>query len=151
MMGSGRITVEFDNGAAWLPSLAAHHGDMLPQCVGEAIAGTQPAGPNDARIALYELVDKHALIEGVRAWITDQDVLVYHGTRINETQRSSILREGLKLMSTADRIPAIEVFFPEPRLFQTETWKIDELLNGADRLKLSGEGRLPIKLSKRSM
>jgi hypothetical protein len=110
MMESGRITVEFDNGAAWLPGLAAHLGNILPQYVGETIAGTQPAGPNDASIALYELVDKHALIEGVRAWITDQDVLVYHGTRINEAQRSSILREGLKLMSTADRIPAIEAF-----------------------------------------
>lgn len=76
--------LDFDSDADWRPSLHAHLVPVLPGDFAERIASITPEGPVDIRIALTDLADKPAVIEAVRTWISVRDVLIYHGTRINE-------------------------------------------------------------------
>jgi hypothetical protein len=102
--------LEFDEGHQWLPSLVADLRHLLPADAGERLRKADPEGPCSARFALYGIANKHRLLEATREWLLARDVFAYHGTRINEAQRRSIEREGLRPLVAADRAPAIEAF-----------------------------------------
>jgi len=82
----------------------------LPIDIGRKIASRKPEGPIGASVALAERVAIQTIVESVRDWILKRDVLVYHGTRINDAQRTSIEREGLRLLVQSERGPAIADF-----------------------------------------
>jgi hypothetical protein len=104
---------EFDDGPQWLPGLVAQLDGLLPADAGKQLKKANPEGPISARIALYEIADKRELWEEARKWLLEREVLVYHGTRINEAQLRSIEREGLRPLVAAERVPAIEAFLGE--------------------------------------
>ncbi len=102
--------LDFDDGPCWLPDIYDHLAPKLPNDIGQRIASRNPEGPISARLALAERVDQRTIVDSVRDWILKRDVLVYHGTRINEAQRASIEREGLRLLVPSERGPAIAEF-----------------------------------------
>ncbi|QJU58378.1 hypothetical protein HL653_11880 [Sphingomonas sp. AP4-R1] len=88
-------------------------GDLLPVDAGEQLRDADPESPVSARFALYQIADKRRLWEAARTWLLVRDVFAYHGTRINDAQRRSIEREGLRPLIAVERVAAIEAFLGE--------------------------------------
>lgn len=134
--------LDFDSGADWLPSLHAHLVPVLPGDFAERIASITPEGPVDIRIALTDLADKPAVIEAVRTWISARDVLIYHGTRINEAQRASILRDGLLPLAPSERAHAIADFLGQHQRWPEIEARVPEAIDWVCRHSGSRDGKV---------
>ncbi|TXI87182.1 MAG: hypothetical protein E6Q40_05325 [Cupriavidus sp.] len=113
--------LDFDRGPSWLPALHRHVAQDLPADFVDSIKRLGPEEPTSLQVALPHLLDEARLFASVREWVTARDVLVYHGTRINERQRSAILRLGLLPLNASDRVESITEFLcAHPRWAEVE-------------------------------
>ena len=124
---------EFDDGASWLPILAASLGALLPRNARDLISSTQPDGPWSASETLSKAVDIDAVYEAMRRWVSERDVAAYHGTRLNPVQRGSVARNGLRRLVPADRSTAIEAFLGEHPRWDEIRHRVPEALAFMER------------------
>ncbi len=101
---------EFDDGAAWIPDLLGNLGPHLPGDVAAQLRSSQIDDPSSAGQALRALAGADRLFAQTRAWLLERDVAAYHGSRLDEEQRRSVARDGLRLLVPEEREDAIRSF-----------------------------------------
>lgn len=148
---SSEPALDFDQGAAWLPSLHQQIAGLLPADFPDRLERLAPEGPFAIQAALPQLFGDGAVFAAVREWITKRNVVVYHGTRISERQRSSILRDGLRPLVAADRIDNVaELLGEHPRWAELEP-RVPDAIEWVRRNAGSREGMVYGSLSRAGM
>jgi hypothetical protein len=143
--------LDFDAGTTWIPQLRAGLSHLLPDDVDSRLIRAKPEGPWTAQTALCRHVDPAALVAAVRHWLIDQDVLLFHGTRVSEKQLASIRSDGLKLLIAADRFAAISEFLDGHRRWREIAPRLEEAIGYVASRSGGRVGRVHAGLSRSGM
>ncbi len=122
---------------------------LVPEDANQKIAEQQPEYIEDARNALFSLTDRDALIATTLEWITSSKILVYHGTRLTDTELDSVLAEGLlPLTASARRSRLVRALSTHPRWQEIEG-RLDKEIQAHGRGHKAGdrEGQVHLTLS----
>ncbi len=107
--------IDYDRISEWEPWIDGVIYPIAGDNVAKSIAASEPEYIEDAADALYEILDKHQVIELLRDKLSDFQVRVYHGTRLSDRELSDIQANGLRPLRLVDRKNTLtEIFNGHP-------------------------------------
>lgn len=87
--------IDFDSIDDWAPSLAHALRDCVPADVGALLQTAQPRYVEDALDILFQHSDRDAIIDATLAWLGENTIAGYHGSRLSDNDLASIETHGL--------------------------------------------------------
>jgi hypothetical protein len=102
------VSLEFDRNQEWCPRLSAALEGLIPLHMAEIIRESQLQYFEDAAQTVLSRTNKQVLSASIIDWITSQDVIAYHGTRLTKDDHDSIQVSGLLPLVAAQRTSRLE-------------------------------------------
>jgi hypothetical protein len=87
--------IDFDDIDSWESQLAAALSPYVSDLARKKLASTTPEYVEDARDVLLNLSSRNAVMDATLNWIRSTNIACYHGTRLIDTEVSSIRTLGL--------------------------------------------------------
>ena len=147
------MRIDVDQIEDWAPALGRELSDLLPPDM-EAVTRARPEFLSDARELIFADSDVEQVAARCWAWISSASVIAYHGTRLDQQGRESVLEKGLTRLKAAGRTDSIR-----ERLAQHPEWigREHELqpliakLSGENGVMGSREGQVHLSVSRLSL
>ncbi len=95
--------IDFDNVDDWAPKLSDALYKIVPNSVEKEIAEADFKYFEDALDLLFELTDKEAIINKTLDWLSSAKIIFYHGTRLTDSEKLSVLSNGLLPLKAENR------------------------------------------------
>lgn len=108
--------IDFDGIDDWMSDLSAALAPHLPASVGQRLLATAPEFIEDALNVVFELVDRDVVIDATLEWLRSKTLLGYHGTRLTDTEATTVRDQGLvPLKATSRRVRLVRALSGHPR------------------------------------
>lgn len=101
--GDLTICIDFDRIDHWGPSLSSKLLPELPHDLIDRLKNAAPEYVQDALDLVFKCGDRDTLVAQTLAWISDNSVVAYHGSRLSKSEIASVLSDGIKALNLSDR------------------------------------------------
>jgi hypothetical protein len=108
---------DFDRIDEWAPRLSHVLRDLVPASLRANLASSQFKWFDDALGTIVQRVDRQLLINATRAWLIDQAIAGYHGSRLSPEEIASVFEHGLLALNPFNRVKQLKA-----RLSQHPNW-----------------------------
>ncbi|WP_156359685.1 hypothetical protein [Sphingomonas sp. Leaf28] len=99
---------DFDTIGEWAPRLSVALDALVPNRLRERVRNGPVAWLGDALDIILEDVERCDLIAVTRAWLRDQTIVAYHGSRLSANEITSVRAGGLMALDPAARGDRLE-------------------------------------------
>jgi hypothetical protein len=148
------VQIDIDQTGEWAPALDRQLRDLIPHDLAALRRGAQPEFLSDARELIFSQSDNDQVVARCWAWISSGTVIAYHGTRLDQNGRASVLAQGLRRLEVAARTDTLR-----ERLAQHPEWtgrqhELDHLIAksaGEWGMMGSREGQVHLSVSRTSL
>jgi hypothetical protein len=142
--------INYDAIDDWSPRLGQALADAVPTPVRQRVATTTHEYIEDALESILRLVDRGQVIEATLRWIGENVVLAYHGTRVTDEERLSILTTGLRPLAAEQRRHRLVRALSKHPMWRESEGRLDEVLRSHSGTGKSGrrEGQVHLTLSR---
>ena len=142
--------LDYDYIDDWAPQLERALTDLVPSTARQTIAATRYEFVEDALEDLLRRVDRGRVVERTLSWITESQVMAYHGTRLTEEEAHSIEANGLQPLVAHHRRGRLQRALSPHRAWPAVEGKLDEVLRAHSGTGKSGrrEGQVHLTLSR---
>lgn len=147
------LQIDIDQIEEWSPSLGRELSDLLPPNM-EALTRARPEFLSDAREMIFPECDLDQVAARCWAWISSGSVIAYHGTRLDEPGRASVLEQGLKRLDAAARADSLRERLAKHPEWAGREHELDPLIDkmaGEYGLAGSREGQVHLSISRLSL
>lgn len=151
--GKKSLQIDIDRIEEWGPPLGRALGDLLPPNM-EVLRRARPEFLSDAREIIFAERDIEQVVARCWAWISSGSVIAYHGTRLDEPGRVSVLEHGLKRLTAADRADSLRERLGEHPEWEERKHELDPMIArmaGEYGLAGSREGQVHLSISRLSL
>lgn len=142
--------LDFDNIDEWFPELFDVLCPCMPKSIEQKFLLANPQYIEDARDLLFDLTDREVVINTMLIWFRSKEIVAYHGTRLIESEITSLKTIGLvplKAHNRRDRL--IRALSSHPG-WPEAVAKLDATLQSYGQHRIAGqrEGQVHLTLSK---
>lgn len=121
--------IDYDDIDSWSPVLSGVLTECVSHTVRRNIAASKPKYIEDARALLFELADRDAVLDATLAWLQEDIIAGYHGSRLTDIEVRSIQEQGLiPLAAEHRRDRLIRALSPHPRWNDVSDKLDDEII-----------------------
>lgn len=142
--------LDFDSIDDWAPRLEQALTLAVPRAAWRAIVASKPEFSEDALDALLLHAERETIIRSTLTWIRGQEVMAYHGTRLNPAEAHSILTTGLKPLVPQQRKHRLERALSKHPDWRAKADRLDQTICAHSVTGRSGrrEGQVHLTLSR---
>ena len=142
--------LDYDSIDDWSPRLEQALTEVVPLAIRQTIAASNPEFIEDAMDTLLQRAERETVIRCTLAWICAQEVVAYHGTRLNSAEAQSIQSTGLKPLLPQQRRQRLERALSKHRDWRADTDLLDQTIRAHSGTGKSGrrEGQVHLTLSR---
>src|SRR5688500_7648787 len=113
--------LDFDNIDEWATSLENALRPLITDTAGKKLAEAKLEYVEDAQDLLFTLTNQNSIIDTFLDWLCSRKIVGYHGTRVTESEISSIQKDGLiPLNAIAPHIRLIRALSSHPNWSKVE-------------------------------
>lgn len=141
--------LDFDNIDEWAPSLSEILYPLMTDSARKKLAESQLEYVQDTRDLLFALTDRNKIIDNVLNWLSSNNIMGYHGTRVTDDESESIQMNGLlPLNALARRLRLVRTLSRHPR-WTDLAGRLDDVIESCGPRNRDGhrEGQVHLTLS----
>lgn len=142
--------LDYDSIDDWSPCLEQALTDVVPLAVRQTVAGSNPEFIEDALDTFLKHTQRETVFRMMRDWISAQEIIAYHGTRLNPAEAQSIQTTGLKPLLPQQRRQRLERALSKHSDWRAKADILDQTIRTHSGTGRSGrrEGQVHLTLSR---
>jgi hypothetical protein len=142
--------INYDSIDDWAPQLGRALTDAVPEAVRRSVAAASHQFVEDALANMLRLVERGQVIESTLRWITENEVLAHHGSRLTEEDLNSIRADGLQPLVAERRRNRLQRALRQHPSWKEVEGRLDDAIRAHSGTGKSGrrEGQVHLTLSR---